>query len=707
VGDVDIDEVEKSITELFSKIPAVSEPLPRLEEKVPWHKETYFVLTTDREAPQTSVSVVTLHDAVLPEDKNLGYIRDQHVISLINSMLNTRISELLQKGNPPFVSGSISYGRFYSRSNDAFLISANAVKNEEAIALEAIYAEAERARRHGFGKEELDRAKASRLSSFENIFRQKDKIDNDTFIQGIQDYYLTGEPLTSIDFDYEFLKQIIDGITHEEATARLRQMMINENRTIIIQGLEGDDIIHLTEQQAVGIINEIENSPLDPYEDQNVEESLINEQLSGSKIIRGIPVTDLGAVEWTLLNNARVVYRKADHEKDNILLTAFSFGGISRVSNEDVLAAAILPRVVTMYGAGDFDNITLQKMLAGKKAAVSVSLTETTEIISGSSTPGDFETMMQLLYLRFARPRFDAEAHNAITGRLAALVENMEKDPDKIKSDSISLITTGYHPRTPVYTKENIAKISVDDIERIYNDRFNSADEFIFFIVGNIEKEEVIPLVEEYIGSLPVRSREETWTDRKIGQPDGKVYREIKFPLTIPKATVYLAFEKDFSYEPCNYLGLEVIQGILDIVYNEKVREDESGTYGVGVMLSARKIPSETGEGVITFDCDPARAEELKSIIYREIDNLIKRGPDEENLRKAVNNLLKTREENKLHNSYWMNTLTRYYSYGINGDDPDNFENILKSYTAKDIKKIAGKMFRKADITDLVFKPAE
>ena len=69
--------------------------------------------------------------------------------------------------------------------------------------------------------------------------------------------------------------------------------------------------------------------------------------------------------------------------------------------------------------------------------------------------------------------------------------------------------------------------------------------------------------------------------------------------------------------------------------------------------------------------------------------------------------MLKTREENKLHNSYWMSTLSRYYSYGINSNDPDNYENILKSYTVKDIKKIAGKMFKKADVVDLVFKPAQ
>ncbi len=707
VGDINAEEVEAKVKALFSKIPAVENAAPRNPVEVPYHKETNYVLVTDKEAPQNTVSVVALHNGVARENKNQKYIRDNHVISLMNSMISTRISELLQKGNPPFITGSISFGEYYARGYDAFSISASARKNEEALALEAIYTEAERARRWGFTVGELERARASMLSSYENYYKQKDKIDNDTYIAGIQAYYLSGEPLTSIDFDFEFLKQVIGSITAEEISEKFREVMIGENRTIIIQGLEGDSIIHLSEQESLDVISKVEEAGIEPYSDEELSESLVSGELKGSKIIKTTLLPQFDAEEWTLENNVKVVYRKADYEKDNVMLSAFSFGGISLLDTDHVLAANMLSSISGMYGTGDFDNITLQKMLAGKKASVSLSLGETSESVSGSSTPKDLETMLQLLYLRLARPRFDPEAHSAIIGRYASLIANMEKDPDKIKSDSLSLITTGYHPRTPVLTTENISKITLDDIRKIYTDRFTGADEFTFFIVGNIEKDTLVPLVEKYIGSLPSAGRKETWIDRKIDQPAGKITKEISIPLTIPKSTVYLVFSRDMKYQPENYLGLEVISGILDIVYTEKVREDEGGTYGVGVSLSAQMRPSQTAEGLITFDCDPARAGELKTIIYRELDNMIENGPLQENLDKSVSNILKTREENRLHNSYWMSTLTRFYSYGINSNDPDNFENILKSYSVRDIKKIAGRMFRKADVVDLVFEPAE
>ena len=707
VGDINVDDVEAKIKALFSSIPATVNPAPRTYTDVPFHKETNYVLAQDKEAPQTSVSVVVLHKAVPAENKNLNYLRDSHIISLMNSMINTRINELLQKENPPFVSGYVTFDGYYARGYDAFSINATARKNEEAGALEAIYTEAERARKFGFTKGELDRAKAKLISDFENRFKQKDKIDNDTYIRDIQNYFLTGEPLTSMDFAFEFLKQVIGSITPEETSARFKEVMLDENRTIVIQGLEGSDIKHLTEQEALDILTRVKNSTLKPYEDKALGESLIKEDLKGSKIIKTVPLPQFDAVEWTLENNSKVIYRRANYEKDNVMLSAFSFGGISKLDNNLVLPAELISVIVPMYGAGDFDNITLQKMLAGKKATVTFSLGETEESINGSSTPKDFETMMQLLYMRFAHPRFDQVAHQAIIGRFAGMLGNMEKDPNKIKSDSISLITTGYNPRTPVINKETINKITLEDIRKIYTDRFNAADEFTFFIVGNIGKDTVMPLVEKYIGSLPSSGRKETWVDRKVEQPKGKITREISLPLTIPKSTIFISFAEGMKYNPYNYLGLDVIKGILDLVYTEKVREDKGGTYGVDVSFSEQKRPIELAEGMITFDCDPVRANELKKIIYDQLDTIMIKGPSQVNLDKAVNNILKTREENKLHNSYWSSILTRYYSYGINSNDPANYENILKSYKIKDIRKLAGQMFKKADVVDLIFKPAK
>jgi zinc protease len=706
VGDINVDEIEGKIKALFSGIPPVENPSARYFPEVPGHKDTYYVQATDKEAAQNSVSVISLYRSIPAEQKNQQYLRSSYIISLMNSMMSSRISELLQKPNPPFITGSVYAGGYIPRKYDAFTISANARKNEEAQALEAVYSEAARAKKFGFGKAELDRAKARMLSNLENTYKQKDKINNDQYASAVAQYFLTGEPATDADFDFSFFRQIMDGISADEVTAKFRELMTDENRTIVVEGLEAEDTKHLTEQDARSIISKVDASTLTPYEDKATSSSLISGELKGSKVVKTKPLPLFDAVEWTLENNVKLVFKKCDYEKDNIMLLATSFGGASKLDDDQMLTAQLAPTVAGMYGAGDFDNITLQKMLAGKKVTVALSLGEVNENVSATSTPKDFETMMQLLYLKLAKPRFDQQAHEAIIGRFASMIASQEKNPDKIKSDSIQLITSGYNPRTVIYTKDNISKITLDQIKKVYYDRFIGADEFTFFIVGNIETDVVLPLVEKYIGSLPVSNRKETWIDRKVNQPKGRITKDISMPLTVPKSTVYISYSCDMKYNPHNYLGLQVISGILDLVYTQRVREDQGGTYGVNTSFSSSKRPEQKAVGFINFDCDPARVTNLKAIIYQQIDSLVKVGPSKENLDKSVNNLLKTREENKKHNSYWMNTLNKYYTYGINSDDPKNYENIIKSFTAEDIRKLAGQMFNKADVIYITFNPA-
>ena len=703
-GDFNAPEMEKKVREIFSQLKASVNPLPRPEFYVPYHNGMLYVLTTDKEAPRNIISVFIKHPSVKPSLKNLSYLRRKLVINLMNNMMATRINELLQKGNPPFIAGYANFSEFV-RGIDALIISASSNPNKEDIALEAIYTETERARRHGFSIGELERAKANLLTSYENYYKQKDKISNDDFINRMQEHYLNGEPLVSPDFEYEFAKNVIPSITTEEVSEFLKGLVRSDNSVIVIQGQEEENIRHLTEEEAKAIISKVASSEIEPYYDIETGKTLIGEELKGSGVVKSIYLKQFDAVEWTLGNGAKVVYRKADYEKDNVLLTAYSPGGSSLYDTEFLPSATMLPALIGMYGLGEFDNITLQKMLAGKKATASVSLGQLTESINGSSTPKDFETMMQLLYLRFVKPRFDSEAHKAIISRYAAFLSSMSKDPSKIMQDSVSLYLTNYNPRTVLLNNQMLEKVDLKIIEKIYRERFSNAADFVFFIVGNLDENTAREMAEKYIGSLPSSNVKEKFIDRGIRPPEGKFYRDVKIPLTVPKATVFISHSAEFPYNAYNNVCLKVINNVLDLVFTEKVREEAGGTYGVSVSLSSQLHPYQSAQGLIMFDCDPERVDSLKKIIYSEIEKLATIGPSKENLEKSIRNMLKTREEARLHNNYWSNALYLYYYSGLNVNDPKNYEKILNKLTVKDIKKTAARFFTKADVADIVFRP--
>ena len=704
VGDIDVDAVEQKVKALFSTIEPITNPLKREFYDVPDHKEPLYVLATDKEADSYEVNLYIKHTAPVKSEKNLNYLREQTIQSLFGMMTRDRITELLQKGTPPFVMGGINYGGLVG-GYEMLSISATAKPDQGDVAFKSIYTEAERIYQHGFTPGELDRAKTNLLTSYESRYKQRDKINNDQFARDFKGYYIESEPLTSIDWDWDFVQKVLPTISVEDVSARAKQWMTKENRVIVVMGPDKPEAKHLSKEQALSMIESIDNSKVEPYADEAVSTNLIKKELAGSKVKSTKKLPEFEAVEWTLGNDAKVVFRQADYEKDQVSLIAVSKGGSSKENDDKMASAMMLNQFIGAFGVGDYDATALKKALTGKKVGLNVSLSDLNESFNGSSTPKDFETMMQLLYLQFENPRFDKEAYEALLGRYKAYIANMANNPQKIMSDSLQLIMTCKNPRTKLMTPELFNEISLEQIEAIYKDRFVDAGDFTYFIVGNIDEATAKTMAEKYIGSLTNLPRKETWIDRNVEGPKGKTVREIEIPLEVKKATVNVNFDTKMEYSPEQNLLLSVFRDILNLRYIEEIREKEGGTYGVRVSANYSKFPKAEKSLSLMFDTDPDKAQYLKSILYREIDKIAANGPTAEDLDKAVKSLQKNREQSKLHNNYWMQGLTTFYTYSVNPTAPENFEKILENMTTAKVQQFVKSFLSKADVVDIIFKP--
>ena len=248
-------------------------------------------------------------------------------------------------------------------------------------------------------------------------------------------------------------------------------------------------------------------------------------------------------------------------------------------------------------------------------------------------------------------------------------------------------------------------KISIEQIEEIYRDRIKDISDFTFFIVGNIDAETVKPLVEKYLGSVQSFNRKENWVDNKVRGPKGKTVKVIELPLQDPKATVITSFSKNMKTSIHDNICQNILKGVLDQRYLTNIREKEGGTYGVSVQAGSSREPYESYSMSMMFDCDPDKADHLKSLIYAEIDLLMKEAPTQEEISKVITTMKKNREQSKPHNNYWMSAIQTYYLRGIDITDPKNFDNIIDKITPKDVQKFTKKLFKGADVVDMTFIP--
>ncbi len=706
VGDFDVDEMEAKVKELFSPIPAVENPKERYYVEVPFNEEPIFGLVTDKEATGTSVNVTFKHKPVPKEERGMAYYRLGMIRKLYEQMLSQRIDEIMQQENPPFTYGYSTYFE-YVNNLDVYYIEAGCKKNEEAVALTTLMTENERVRRHGFTAGELERAKMNYMTHFESSYKQRDKISNDKFAKEYARNYLENEPIPGIAKEWEIVQEFTPTISVEEINALAKEWISYENMVVIVSGPEGEGIEHLSEEQAFGIINEVRNSEIEAYEDEEVATTLMTKIPKGSKLKKTKELPVLKAEEWTLKNGIKVIYRFSDIEKDRIYLSAQSKGGSSLYDLEDLPSAEMMS-MVGNFGLSDFDPNTLSKMLAGKKVKVSPYLGEISEGISGNASPKDAETLFQMLYLSFMDPRFDETVYASLMQQYSTYLENKKNDPKSTIKDSISLITTGHHPRTLLFNQAFLDKVSLEKIEKIYRERFANAADFTFYISGNITKEEVLPFVETYIGGLNTAKGSEKWVDNGVEMPDGVTKKEVTVAMETPKSTVSIKYgDAKMAYSPENILYAKLFSDVLDLRYTEKVREEEGGTYGVGVWASMGQFPESEASLQIKFDCDPEKAKHLTTIIYSELEKIAKEGPTQEDLDKAVVTSKKNRATSFEKNNFWISAMRAKYWRDIDMVSTSYHEDIVADITPEDIQKFAAELLEKADVVEIMFFPEE
>jgi len=691
VGDIDVEKMEQKVKELFSKIPKKENPKERYDIEIPNNVEPLIGIVTDPEANSITIQMFHKHDVVKPEQKDQSYLIFSLMKDFCITMLNNRFSELVQKPNPPFVVGQGYYGSL-SRTKNMFGLFSIATPEKEKLAFKTLLLEAEKVKRYGFTVSELERVKKGFLSNLETRFKDKDNRKNNSFVWKYFNHFLTGEPIPSLDFYYTLSKQIVPLLGVEQINMLAKSFFTDENIVVTVSGPEKDKESLPTKEEILQEIENIKTAEVEAYKDEMSDKPLFENIPVAGSIIKETKNEQFDATEWTLSNGVKVVFKTTDFKDDEIIMSAFSFGGISLYNIEDIPSAGFASSMIGQYGLGDFSSIDLKKILTGKVVRVNPYIGSVDEGITSSSSVNDLETMFQLTNLYFTNPRFDNDAHNAFMERMTAYFQNMNMDPRTVFNDSVSVINADHNPRVMPVNLDYLKKVDFEKIKKVFKERFADANNFTFVFVGSIDEKTFKPLVETYLASLPVVKRDETFIDNGVRAPKNTVERIITKKLEVPKSTVSINYSGKFDYD--NYferINAAIISHVLELRFTEVIREKEGGTYGVGVRLSTSKHPWENYSLRIKFDCDNEKADRLKTLVYEEIEKIVEEGPSQTNLDKAKKYFIKKREEGLKENNFWLSKIKNAFYYGSENVKLDDYAEIIEKVSIKSVKKTAKK----------------
>ena len=706
VGDIDVDKVEAKIKEIFSPIPMPANAPERKYEQVPDNKEPIITIAKDKEQPTTMIYIWHKHKPFPNEAKNnIAYLTYNYMLSMVSQMLNARFSELLQSANPPFIlAGAEDADFLLAKTTEAF--AGVALSKEDGIptAISALVREIERARRFGFTASEYTRAKADYLRALESAYNERDKMKNNQYVQEYVRHFIDNEPIPGIETEYALTNQLADNIPLEAINSILPLFIKEDNIVVNIFGPDKEGMVYPTEAEILKILNDTKAEDITAYVDKVSDEPLMKETPKAGKIVK-TEEGPFGSTALTLSNGVRVVVKNTDFKADDIRMSAFSPGGTSVFGTKEVVQLQTLNSVAGLGGLGNFSNVELNKVLAGKKASVSASVSGLTERLSGSCSPKDLETLMQLVYLSFTAPRMDDDAFQSFKQRVKASLANQEADPMTALSDTLQKEMYGNHPMAIRLTSDMIDQIDYDRIMEMYKDRFKEAGDFTFLFVGNINLDEAKPLIETYLGGLPTINRKETFQDIKMDVQKGARKNLFEKEMEIPKTTVVNYISGHCEYNLKNCLLMTMLSQTMRMVYTETIREKEGASYGVSVQGQVSRGTKDEAMFQIYFDTDPAKREKMEQIVMAELQKVAQEGPNPEHLAKVKEFLLKKHIENAKENGYWLRQLHEYYWYNL--DMNSDYEKWVNELTVEDVKNFTKALLDQGNIIEVTMTAKE
>lgn len=691
VGDVSVVEARALIEKYFAPLTLSDTVRERIEFDVPAYTSKEAMVLTDKEATNQSFSLNFSSKKSKP-NTTLQEYRSSIVKSCFQQILNTRLQDLTQTANPPYLYSYAGIGG-WSRGFESFSITAVASKDMKT-AIDASIGEIVKVQKFGFTQSELDVVKKNMLSYMERNYNERNTSESGRFVDELVRNFLTQEPVMGIATEYEYYKNFLPGITVNEVNA-CAKTWLDDNKTYfaMCQGPENSALKNLTNKKLLKWVNDAFKQKVVAPVDRVLATSLLSEEPIAGKIVSMEKDQLLDASTYTLSNGVKVTVKSTSFKTDQILFVGEKKGGSGQYGLQDRCNALFMNGMIATMGYGQFSPTDLAKFLAGKNVRISTNFTGTRNSVYGNSTVKDLEMMLQLNYLKLTTPRkdmglFQGEIANTVSG-----LKDAKSNPETAFMDTMIKVYYTGQPFAPINipTESELMSVNPDRIIEMYKTEFGNADGFHFFFVGNVDEKTLLPLIEKYIASLPTKGIVPQFKDNGLRPISGK--NEFAFHKgSEPKSLVIARFYGELPYSPEVDLQAGMLAEILNIKIIEELREKIGGIYSGGIYSDVNNEPYNNYSFILYLPCGPESVDTLIKASMIEIERIQREGPSMKDLEKVKLARIESYRESMKTNNYWSYYLNEIKCNGYDAKRFLEYESVVNAVTAEQIRQTANLM---------------
>lgn len=708
IGDIDLDEAEKEISERLGGLPAIKAcPLP--DARIKTNAVPLYMRFIDRENKAPSFG---LYQRIADNGTEKTYLYTK----LFNTLAPRRFARLRNEGADNFIAASVTLSPL-TRVDMQNAWDMIPYGGKEREALRQMVDVRKDIKENGFGQKEFEKAKWELYENMKNVLDGGNLGTPDNFFDLFKRNFLEGTTLHTVRDELSQSMQTLVELECDSMNAWIRQWMNTDNLSFVTYSQKPAEM-NLTKadlEEALGNAKALSES-----DEAMSEKRLVTmpAPVRRGKIIEEVHIEPYNAYKWVMDNGATVYYKQVPSEQ-TIYFAGSAKGGRAAVNEESLPDYLAMRSLIMQSGIANYDRNALQQWLADKNFDLNIDVADYSDGIGGHTTAAQADDFFTYVYNVLTHQDFSPTVLEKYVQRKKYLYLTRSRTGMEAVQDSINELV---NPCSAMNPKEDTAffnRVSLQGVREQFRKHFGRVSAFNFCLVGDLPIERARELATTYLGSLPPGKSSSLPVIHPLdfSAKAQDIRRSFTANIEGDVGEVEMTWISGSKLTDREKAALQIWRGILENRFFDVLREKEQATYTVGVKVEERAYPLEGEVVSVHFSTSRNRADTVIAKAKNLIKAVNKGNFSDDEFKQVQVNLavndpnLDSDDDESLQNHplMWMARLNYLAEEGKMEDSSEKakkrtVQSVFETVTPEDVTAIANKVMQNARYREFTVK---
>ena len=398
-------------------------------------------------------------------------------------------------------------------------------------------------------------------------------------------------------------------------------------------------------------------------------------------------IEDLGVTMVRFANGSTLAFKQTDYEKGQVSVQLRFGTGISGLSPA-APSLAWMGGVVGPSGVANLDLDALERLLTGRRMALSFGMSDDALVLQGATNGTDLSDQLRLLATKLAYPRWDAPLFaRTKAGALEGYDLSFASASARAGREFAGFVRGGDARWAPV-EKQRIATTSLPDVQAFFDPLLASGPIYVT-IVGDVDLETAVAAVARSVGALPARAPASIAADARKVQPPRPNPRPVTFTHQGDKDQAFatIGWSTFGGMERTrDRRALALAANMLQVRLFDRLREEEGATYSPSAISSTSEELPDWGIFYAAAEIRPESSDTFFRIAREIVADLAVKPAMPDEFERAQNPVISGIERRLKTNSYWMSEISGWSKSPALVERTRSFISDYRSMTPEEVR---------------------